>query len=624
LARFGTTKVKQGVKLTIETGAQTMAAREVRLTAGDTANARARRIRPVARLALLIGLTTIAACATYKPALPPSEAHLSRDTVPVTPPDENILPPVTVSDHVPLPKPQVKLPTYSVVVTEVPIKELLFALARDTKQNIDIHPTVRGVVSINAIDETFPAILERIAKQANIRYRTEGKTITVLPDTPYFRTYRVDYVNVSRNSESQVGVSGEVSAATVGGGGGQQGSGQGSSTSIKSKSEAEFWGTLEKNIGSIIAATKALSETADEKAARAEARQRAQQERIAQAQAVANAGNNAQQLFDSAFGDEPTTDLNIEDEVIVNTFAGTVTVLGSEKQHQLVQTYLDGITSSSRRQVLIEATIAEVQLSSAYQAGVDWERISGGTGFTIEQDLLGGALGDAPRMVVGYANPTSAVGNISASIRLLEQFGNIRVLSSPKLMALNNQPALLKVVDNVVYFEIEVETQTTTNAPSVTTFDTTARTVPVGLVMSVLPQISDNGMVSLTVRPTISRVLRFVNDPNPDLAAADIENPVPEIQVREMESMLQVGSGQTVVLGGLMQDNVRRDRDQVPYAGSVPTIGDAFAYRDEEVRKSELIIFMKPTVVANPSLDSDELRYLQRFLPTLDPTGRNP
>ena len=309
-----------------------------------------------------------------------------------------------------------------------------------------------------------------------------------------------------------------------------------------------------------------------------------------------------------------------------------MTVLGTEKQHALVQQYLDGITSASQRQVLIEATIAEVQLSNAYQAGVDWSRIAAGTGFTLQQQLLGSNLGVAPRMVIGYTNPTSNLGNISASLRLLEQFGNTRVLSSPKLMAINNQAALLKVVDNVVYFEIEAQTsQNQTN--TIQTFNTTPQTVPVGLVMSVLPQITDAGVVNLTVRPTISRITRFVPDPNPSLQVDSqgnplpnpIQNLIPEIQVREMESVLQVGSGQTVVLGGLMQDNVRRDRDAVPVLGRLPSPAkDAFSFRDEEVRKTELIVFLKPTVVTNPSLESEELRYFQRFLPSIDPTGRNP
>jgi general secretion pathway protein D len=234
-------------------------------------------------------------------------------------------------------------------------------------------------------------------------------------------------------------------------------------------------------------------------------------------------------------------------------------------------------------------------------------------------------------MVVGYANTTSDLGNISASLRLLEQFGNTRVLSSPKLMAINNQAALLKVVDNVVYFEVEAQTSQNQTS-TLQTFNTTPRTVAVGLVMSVLPQITEGAMVNLTVRPTISRITRFVPDPNPALQVdsqgnplpSPIKNEIPEIQVREMESVLQVGSGQTIVLGGLMQDNVQRDRDQIPVLGSVPSVGDAFAYRDEKVSKTELIVFLRPTVIANPSLDSDELKFFKRFLPNMDPSGKNP
>jgi len=147
----------------------------------------------------------------------------------------------------------------------------------------------------------------------------------------------------------------------------------------------------------------------------------------------------------------------------------------------------------------------------------------------------------------------------------------------------------------------------------------------VGLVMSVTPQIGDSGAVSLTVRPTISRRLSDVLDPNPDLAKANVQNPVPVIQVREMESVLQVNSGQTIVLGGLMQDNVRRDRDALPGLGKLPSpVGDAFSYRDEAVSKTELIIFIKTTVISNPSLDSDELKFFRRFLPIVDPSGKTP
>jgi MSHA biogenesis protein MshL len=138
-------------------------------------------------------------------------------------------------------------------------------------------------------------------------------------------------------------------------------------------------------------------------------------------------------------------------------------------------------------------------------------------------------------------------------------------------------------------------------------------------VMGVTPQISDDGRVSLNVRPTISRILRFRNDPNPSLCDANrlncVVSPVPEVQVREMESVLQVGSGQTVILGGLMQDDVRFNREQVPGADQIGSAGDLLRFRNENATKTELVIFLRPTVVSNPSLDSDELKFFQRFLP---------
>ncbi|HEX6005828.1 MAG TPA: type II and III secretion system protein, partial [Burkholderiales bacterium] len=217
-------------------------------------------------------------------------------------------------------------------------------------------------------------------------------------------------------------------------------------------------------------------------------------------------------------------------------------------------------------------------------------------------------------------------GNISVTVKLLQEFGNTRVLSSPKIMTLNNQTALLKAVDNIVYFEVSAQQGVTTAGGTITapTFNSTAKTVSVGVVMGVTPQVNDDGRVTLTVRPTISRIIRQVQDPNPSLIVNNtrqIQNLVPEIQVRELESVLQVGSGQTVILGGLMQDKVGFSREQVPGADAVSGgastggLGDLFRFRNESAEKSELVIFLRPTVISNPSLESDELKFYQRFLP---------
>ena len=603
---------------------------------------------PNARAGAALGMALALACAScaYKPSIPPSEGHLDRETVPAPKPGEQIMPPVTSNAYVPPPKPRVKTPTYSVVVHEVPVKELLLALARDTKENIDIHPGLQGLVSLNAIDETLPSILDRISRQVNMRYRQEGKTIVVSPDSPFLKTYKVDYVNISRETQSTIAVSGQITSSGGTSSVGSQGPGGGtSSTSVTTTAKNNFWEVLHDNIRSILSSTRALSQSADERQAQAEAARSAREERIAQAESVARAGQNATNLFQTVFGSNPAAQADIKQDIIINPISGSVSVMGTERQHLLIQQYLDSVTGSSQRQVLIEATIAEVTLSKTYQAGVDWSHLTfGGAGLRFQQVLtgiVGGGATPPTGLLIGYSNNNSATGaptgSVQATVKLLEQFGSTRVLSSPKLMALNNQTALLKVVDNVVYFQIQSSiSSATTNGlattPGLLSVTTTPQTVAVGFIMSMTPQINDNGVVTITVRPTVTRVQKFVEDPNPLLKTspngAPLTNPlsnlVPQVQVREMESVLQMVSGQTAVLGGLMQDDISRKTDQIPGLGNIPRLGEAFQFRDDTVQKTELVIFIRPVVITNPSINSEELRHLRRFLPEVDKTGQNP
>ncbi len=576
-----------------------------------------------AAIACALTITLLAGC--YKRSvLPQSEGHI---TVPAAKPAlDDVPPPARTSSFVPAPKPAIKPPTYSVVVNEVPVKELLLALARDTKQNIDIHPGLSGLVSLNAINETLPAILERITAQVNMRYRVEGNTIIITTDSPYMKTYTVNYVNMTRETTSTIGVSGQIQSGGTGGASGGGGALNASSTVVKTVSNNNFWDALRDNIRAILASTRSQSLTSEQRAERAETQRTAREERLQQAEAVARAGAAAPQLFSSVFGSgaQPLPVAgDVRDDIIVNSAAGTVSVLANEKQHALIQQHIDNISQSSQRQVLIEATIAEVTLSDQYQAGIDWQRLATTPdvgGFTFAQVTRGAADFSAGSLTVNYAN-NSLLGNITAAVQLLNQFGNTRVLSSPKLMALNNQTALLKVVDNIVYFSVESQQGAilSSGAQAPPTFNTTALTVPVGMIMSLTPQINENGQVTLTVRPTVTRILRFQNDPNPSLCDAArvkcVANPVPVIQIREMESVLQLVSGQTAILGGLMQDNTTRSRNAVPGIGDVPQLGEAFGYRNDRVSKSELVIFVRPTVISNPSLDSDDLKFYQRFLP---------
>ena len=586
------------------------------------------RMNAVLKRSVLTGLA-LASLVLASGCVPPrafdtSPDHITRPSpaaVPAGPPPA----PVRAVPALSPPVPKAPVPTYTVVVNDVPVKDLLFSIARDTQYNIDLYPGISGNVSLNAVQEPLPAILDRIARQANLRYEMNGRTVSIMPDTPYVKTYTVNYVNVARNTTSSVGVAAQI-ASTGGGIGAGTGStatststGNSSTTTVASQSNNDLWTVLADNLRTILAGTRAVTQSNEERAARLDAEKAQRAERVAQAEAASKAGAGAASLFSTAFANQPTGDG--KNDVAVNPVAGTVTVLGTAKQQELVQQYLDRVMQSAQRQVLIEATIVEVTLKDQYRAGINWQSLAsaaGVTGWTI--NTVGAGIGGTnlanqlqPFYAATYTNNDK--WDFKATIDLLESFGKTKVLSSPKLMALNNQTALLKVVDNLVYFTLKADTNQNANNTT-TTFTTTAHTVPVGIVMSVLPQINENGMVSLTVRPTISRKVGFVDDPNPDLAKQSVKNAIPIIQVREMESLLQVRSGQTVVLGGLIQDDTNNARDGLPVLSRPEGIGAVFGQHERINNQTELVIFLRPTVVSNPTLDSDELHPFQRLLPT--------
>ena len=512
-------------------------------------------------------LCSLVSCGTTRPPAS-SSGHLhapeingaDTNTIPSTVKDPFALPP---------PAPIKKVDTYTVVVNEVPVKELLFQLARDAKLNIDIHPGISGVITLNAVEQTLPQILNRVSKQVSLRYQLDGPNLVIAPDLPYWRPYKIDYVNIARQSTGEVGVATRI--ATTGGSvdesGGTSEEGNISSTMVKSASSHEFWKVLGQDVRKLVG----LSEKGD-----------------------------TQQDLSKSQDDQA--------QVIVNPLGGLLNVKATQRQHQQVQSYIDQVMHAALRQVLVEMTIVEVELSDHYQAGVDWSRISSGDGFSILSSMTGANLTTPPVFSLDYTDTTSS-GTISTAVSMLETFGNVKVLSSPKVMALNNQTALLKVVDEKVYFTTEREVEDATdNSPRRVTYVSRIHTVPVGLVMSVIPQINDEDHITLNIRPTISRITGFVIDPAPRLADANFDNLIPEIQVREMETLLQVGDGDTIVMGGLMQNKTDKDDKGVPFLSSLPIIGGLFRYRDHELTKTELVIFIKPVIIKDTGFDISPFR----------------
>ncbi len=527
-----------------------------------------RKVILISGLAIISFLT---ACAEIEPKpFVPSAGHIDADTQPAG----DIPDLVTQSPVLPEPAPAAALEKYTVVVNEVPVKELLFALARDAEVNVDIDPTIQGVVTINAIDQTLPQILDRVARQVDLRYELNGNNLQIQPDSPFLRTYVVDYVNMSREMSSTNTIATQISS-TSGGGTSEASSGGGnnSTTEVSSISNNHFWKNLVSGISAIL-------------------------------------GENSSGGAASAASGSGT--LKITDTVIPNPESGIINVRATELQHKEVQKFIDNVIGSAKRQVLVQATIVEVTLSDKYQAGIDWSLINQG-GISLLSTTLAGApvTGALSSFLIRQTDTDEK--SLNATISLLDEFGNTKVLSSPQVMTLNNQTALLKVVENFVYFEVDAETTAgALGAVPVTTIDTTAKTVPVGIVMTVTPQIDSGDIITLNVRPTISRVVRVVNDPNPAIVAP-LTNPVPVIAVKEMESILRLTNGQIGVLGGLMTDQTADNDAGLPGLKDQSFFGNLFKTKSAEYTKTELVIFLRPILIKNPSLNDDLADY-RRYL----------
>lgn len=438
----------------------------------------------------------------------------------------------------------------TIEASALPLSALFDGIAEQLAIAWHASEPLSTLVTWSLPEQSAKVVLDQIAEKYNLLWAFENNVLTIQGPTPFAAFYPVDYLNLERAFHSRVGLATEVGTMrgveSVGGGG----TANSSSTTIDNLSKQQFWQSLTDDL--------------------------------------------AIWLPDEGGGARWT----------VNKDAGVVSLYAPPNAHRRLKDYLAGVTATSQRQVLIEASVVEVLLSDDFEAGIDWQWLAKNLeGFSAVQQLQGlaaitedtiGRL-PTPTGLASFSQQFRA-GSFSATFKFLEKFGDARIVSRPQILAMNNQPAVLKVVDNRVYFTVNVERQQSTDSTERTT-ETQIHTVPVGLVMNVTPQISADNTVMLNVRPSLSRILGFVNDPNPELNTANVTNGVPEIQVREMESVLRVPSGSIAVIGGLMQ-SVQDDRDeQLPGLASLPGVGSLFGRQSRQRQRTELFIVIKPTVI---------------------------
>ena len=480
--------------------------------------------------------------------------------------------PASGTDPLRIPPPA---PTYSLDIRLAPVDQVLTALARDQRIDLELHPGAERLVSLSVFNRPLPELIESLCDQADLRCEFDGKRLTAMPDTPFLRAYRIDYVNLARDMNGTIATSTQIatsSSAVDAKGNSTAGAGNASLTQITAKATNHFWETLENNIRALLKEHE-----------RSIRKPRCEAARLRKPDGSGASCGGSTGTEESA-------------SVVSNREAGILMVLASATQHRKVAEFIDLVQSAARRQVMVEATIAEVTLADAYRQGIDWNRLN----------IPGISIN--PRSTNDNSTMQPSVSYLSNRLDMrldwLETFGTVKVLSSPKLSVLNNQTAILKVVEEIVYFLVDASvTEYASSDREKITATTKPQSVSVGLVMAITPQIGRDGTIILGVRPTISSISGFKDDPNPSLG--NIPNRVPQLRTREMESVLRLADGETAVLGGLMEDKLDTDTGRIPLLGAIPLLGELFTRRENSVRRTELVIFLRPRLIQHPGIGGD-------------------
>jgi MSHA type pilus biogenesis protein MshL len=432
---------------------------------------------------------------------------------------------------------------YTLVMAGADARELFLSLAKENDFNLILSPEVSGAVTMDIKEATAPEIMEEVCELLGCRVESNGKTVRILPEKRVTRIFRVDYLLTSRTG------SGSLTASTSTGGGGTSVTGSAASPGGSSGGggESESRNTI----------------STDEK-------------------------------FDLWAGilDEVQSLLSGGDsKAVVNRAAGTLAVTDFPANLDRIAEYLGVLESRMRNGVMIETKILEVTLDDETQYGINWTALPDLSSLSLRGALPGGATA-LQTLSAGTSSFQIGVagGKFNAVIDALAQQGQINVLSAPKVSTLNNQKAIIRIGRQDVFFRAVVTPATTTSAAFVTF---SPDTITEGIILSVTPQIGRDGRIMLAIHPSITEKVGEAKAPD--------GNTAPIVDVRETNTMVTVPDGETVFIGGLMQERTQEIVKSVPLLGDIPFLGAFFRNTDQKKKKTELVILITPRLLRDAS-----------------------
>ncbi|MSN24638.1 MAG: hypothetical protein GJV46_02090 [Geobacter sp.] len=496
--------------------------------------------------------------------------------------------------------------TYSLSLNNADLSDVLRLLSKESGVSIVAERGIRDTVTIEAQNKKLGDLLYTILKPRGYTASVENGVVIVGKPKLSTRTFRVNYLKDRRSSTSNMNVSG-FSAGSV---------------SVSTEGKSDFWAALEDSLELMVFGTsgkgkresggyirgedltKVVSEIKSDASRRTGSTKNL--DTPSNRSLSINSSSNTNDRAISQLVEHPESEAlekqladNKLKQLLVNEIAGIIQVTDLPENLDKIAVFLTDVEEGSKRQVLIQAHIMEVNLRDSFSMGIDWKYIfDKTTNLTIAQALV-------------PANPSNvfkiaAAGNdFSVLLDAMKEQGNVNMLSSPKITALNNQKAVIKLTTKQVSW---VSTKTTQNNAigGQDTYTTTPQIDEVGIFLDVTPQIGQDNSITMQIHPSVSEIKEISTSP-------DKTSTKPVIDIREIDTMVDAKAGETVVIAGLISDKLNETKRSLPFLGDIPYLGAIFSYNKQERTKTELVIMMTPYILNPKSINEIRADHEQRI-----------
>lgn len=514
---------------------------------------------------------------------------------------------------------------FDVSVTDAPARTFFEGLADGTPYNIVLDPAVSGTITLKMKHVTILEVLEAVRDAYGYDYQRLPSGFVIDPPALQTRFFQVNYIDLERRGTSRTRVS----------------SGQ-----VGQSSNSQY------GIGSAAPGTDMQSQGLSEPPG------------PVFAEGASKESEHVKEITGTSVSTRSSSDFwpSLEDSlraligkeggrtVVINSESGLVAVRATPRELDDVEKYLRKVQQIATREVIIQAKIVEVQLSSAFQAGINWAAIAtkGNQTFSAfqtgpQQGFPTPGLGTSnlqllnqpsQPVTVGPGNPvtstvTNTLGgafalavntsNFSSYIEALSTQGRTTVLSSPEVSTLNNQKAVIKAGDDQ-YFVTGVTANTLVGTVGSQTANLDLAPFFSGVALDVTPQLAQDGQILLHIHPTVSNVTPQILNVTANGVANSL--PLAYSEVREADSVVKAMSGQLIVIGGLMQVNKTSQDYRVPGLGDIPLLGNLFRSQQKTSTRTELVILLRPVLVDDDSRWTDLTKQDMEHAASIDPKVR--